>query len=230
MVSPLLVDHLTVTAPSLEAGAAFVRNALGVSPQAGGEHPRMGTHNLLLRLGDSLFLEVIAPNPSVPAPPRPRWFALDTLGPRSQPSLSTWVVRTTDIRATLSSASEALGNIEPMNRGALEWLISIPSDGSLPLGGVGPTLIEWHTDSHPAAGLEDRGLSLAGFELLHPDPERVSRLLQSLEIDAPVSVSALPGASTPRLVAHIETPHGLRSLPVLQPIASADRQNAAPPR
>lgn len=71
------IDHITITAPSLAAGAEFVSQTLGVLPQVGGEHPRMGTHNLLLRLGDALFLEVISPNPLVPAPARPRWFALD---------------------------------------------------------------------------------------------------------------------------------------------------------
>lgn len=58
------LDHLTITAPTLESGAEFVRRSLGVDPQPGGEHPRMGTHNLLRRLGDSLFLEVIAPDPA----------------------------------------------------------------------------------------------------------------------------------------------------------------------
>src|SRR4051812_12900340 len=53
---PCQLDHLTVTAPTLAQGAAFVRDALGAELQPGGEHPRMGTHNLLLRLGDTLFL------------------------------------------------------------------------------------------------------------------------------------------------------------------------------
>lgn len=83
-----LVDHITVTAPSLEAGSEFVRKALGIAPQSGGEHPRMGTHNRLLRLRESMFLEVIALNPSAIGPARPRWFALDTLTPQSMPALS----------------------------------------------------------------------------------------------------------------------------------------------
>ena len=84
-MSRSLLDHITVTTFSLEAGTAFVSKALGVSPQPGGEHPRMGTHNFLLRLGDAMFLEVIAPNPAAPAPSRPRWFGLDKLGPHSPP-------------------------------------------------------------------------------------------------------------------------------------------------
>lgn len=207
-----LIDHITVTAPSLEAGAALVRQTLGVEPQIGGEHPRMGTHNLLLRLGESMFLEVISPNPKAPAPARPRWFALDTLRPDSAPVLSAWVVRTPDIHATASACSEVLGNIEPMSRGALDWLITIPDDGSLPLHGIAPALIEWQTKAHPAAMLVDHGLSLAKLELFHPEPERISQLLRSLGLEGPLSVSSPPDGRTARIVAHINTPQGLRLL------------------
>jgi hypothetical protein len=211
-VSRSFIDHITVTAFSLEAGAAFVFETLGVAPQVGGEHPRMATHNLLLRLGDTMFLEVIAPNPAVPAPSRPRWFALDSLGPQSPSSLSTWVVRTSDIRAAAAASSEPLGTVEPMSRGALNWLITIPADGSVPLDGTAPALIEWHTDVHPAAKLEDQGLSLARLEIVHSNPDRVSRLLSSLELDAPVSVLSAPSGASARLIAYINTPQGLRVL------------------
>jgi hypothetical protein len=144
-VAETFVDHLTVTAPTLAAGAAFVNQVLGVAPQPGGEHPRMGTHNLLVRLGESLFLEVIAPNPNAAAPYRPRWFGLDCMRADALPSLSTWVVRTGDIHASVTACSEALGEIEPMSRGAINWLITIPADGSVPVDGVAPALIEWHT-------------------------------------------------------------------------------------
>lgn len=221
-VSPrrCFLDHITVTAFSLEAGAAFVRETLGVSPQVGGEHPRMATHNLLLRLGDTLFLEVIAPNPAVAPSSRPRWFALDRLGPRSPPSLSTWVVRTGDIRAAADAASEPLGAVEPMSRGALHWFITIPADGSVPLDGTAPALIEWQTDVHPASKLEDHGLSLAELEVVHPEPDRVSRLLSSLKLDAPVSVVAAPSGAAARLVAHIDTPQGIRILSAPQPFGA----------
>jgi hypothetical protein len=204
------IDHLVITAPSLEAGATYVHDALGVSPRPGGEHLRMGTHNLLLRLGESSYLEVIAANPAAARPTRPRWFALDALGADAKPSLATWVARTADIRAGSKAATEQLGAIESMSRGALEWLITLPADGSLPLDGVAPALIEWHSDTHPASRLDDYGLSLRKLELFHPDPERVTRLLKSLAIDGPVVVEK--SAVTARLVAHIETPQGMRTL------------------
>lgn len=206
------VDHLTITAPTLEAGADYVRRALGVTPQRGGEHPRMGTHNLLLRLGDSLFLEVIAANPHAAKPARPRWFALDALPPDAPPALATWVVRTPDIGASVSACPEAIGDIEPMSRGALNWRITIPADGTLPLNGIAPALIEWQAQVHPAAGLQDDGLSLARLELFHPEPERITRLLQSLSLEGPVTVSPLRGKHGACMVAHIHTPQGLRVL------------------
>jgi hypothetical protein len=172
----------------------------------------MGTHNLLLRLGDSLFLEVISPNPKAPAPSRPRWFALDTLHPNAEPMLSAWVARTPDIRSSASACAEALGNVEPMSRGALNWFITIPADGALPLNGIAPALIEWQTKVHPASTLQDHGLSLAKLELFHPEPERISRLLHSLGLEGPLSVSLPRGGCTACMVAHINTPQGLRLL------------------
>lgn len=204
------IDHLVVTAPSLDVGAAYVSHVLGVMPQPGGEHVRMGTHNRLLHLGESTYLEVIAVNPAAPRPTRPRWFGLDTLAADAKPSLATWVARTGDIRAGSEAASEQLGPVEPMSRGALEWLITIPADGEMPLDGVAPALIEWHTDAHPASHLDDYGLSLKKLELFHPYPERVEQLLKSLAVDGPVVVEK--SAVVARLVAHIDTPNGMRVL------------------
>ncbi len=215
-MSRCFIDHIAVTAPSLEVGAALVREALGVSPQVGGQHPRMGTHNLLVRLGDTLFLEVIAPNAAAPAPSRPRWFALDTLRPNAAPYLAAWVARTSDIHAVASASSEPLGHIEPMTRGTLSWLITITPDGSLPFDGIAPALIEWQTEAHPAAKLQDQGLSLASLELFHPKPARISRLLVSLGLEGPVSVLPTSSGSRPRLVAHINTPLGVRLLSASQ--------------
>jgi hypothetical protein len=208
------IDHLVVTAPSLEIGAAYVRSTLGVAPQAGGEHARMGTHNLLLRLGDALYLEVIAANPHAPAPARPRWFALDTLDRDAAAALTSWVVRTPDIQASAAACTEKLGSIEAMSRGALDWRITIPADGLPPLDGLAPALIEWQADVHPAARLADHGLSLLRFELFHAEPQRVSRLLSSLALAGPITVTSLPASRAPYLVAHIDTPQGLRLLSV----------------
>src|ERR1700739_2059301 len=97
------LDHIVITAPTLALGVDFVRQTLGVTPQMGGEHPRMGTHNYFLKLGEKIYLEVIAVNPNAPSPQRPRWFALDQVGPDELPRLATWVARTDDIKAAVSA-------------------------------------------------------------------------------------------------------------------------------
>lgn len=212
MTDGVRIDHLAVTAPSLEAGVALVRQVLGVEPEPGGEHPRMGTHNRLLRLGDDLYLEVIAPNPAAPAPGRPRWFGLDALAADAAPRLGSWVLRSGDIHAATAAASEPLGTAEPMTRGAFEWFITIPPDGRQPLGGVAPALIEWCAGGHPAARMPDRGLALESLEICHPEPARVERLLASVGFAGPVVLQPLAAGSTPFLAARIATPGGLRRL------------------
>lgn len=207
-----VIDHIVVVAPDLAAGAAYVRNALGVELQQGGAHPRMATHNLVLRLGDSTYLEVIAPDPSAPRPPRPRWFALDSLPRDARPALAAWVVRTADIHASSASCTCVVGSVEPMARGTLSWLITVPADGSLPLGGAAPMLIEWQSTPHPASALKDVGCSLHKLEICHPQPGRVQALLDTIKLATPVSLRQLEENAPPALVAHIQTPHGLRTL------------------
>jgi Glyoxalase-like domain len=207
------IDHLVITAPDLDSGAELVRRSLGIPLEQGGEHPRMGTHNRVLKLGNAVYLEVISPNPDpdAPKPERPRWFELDRMQPGRPPRLATWAARTTDIRSTLASSSEPLGHPEAMSRGPLSWLIAFPEDGSLPLGGVAPAIIEWRTD-HPAGMLREVGCSLVRLELFHPDAGRISGLLESLAIEGNVSVASLRSGEPPHLVAHILTPSGPRTL------------------
>ena len=206
------LDHLVVTAPTLAVGVAWVDAILGVAPQASGEHQRMGTHNALLRLGDARYLEVLAINPAAPPPGRPRWFALDGTASDSSPRLAGWIARTDDIRTAKAECSDQLGEIEQMTRGALNWLITIPADGSIPGDGVVPTLIEWHTHEHPASQLENQGCSLVGLEAFHPNPNSVTRILDCLGVQRVVVVNAIPVGERPYLVAHVNTRNGPRTI------------------
>jgi len=172
----------------------------------------MGTHNCLLRLGNALYLEVLSINPDAASPNRARWFELNQklayLGPR----LATWICRTNDISAAVAAAAHPLGNIEAMSRGPLHWQITIPADGSLPFEGVAPTLIEWHVENHPAASLRDVGCSLVGLEGFHPEAHEISSLLQSIGFQDRFTVFPIAPKESPCLVAHIQTPAGIRQL------------------
>jgi hypothetical protein len=201
------IDHIVVTAPSLAIGVEYVRDAVGVTPQAGGEHPRMGTHNCLLRLGDALYLEVISINPAAANPDRPRWFHLNRERSNAVPRLVTWISRTNDIRAATAASTVPLGNVEAMSRGSLSWQITIPTDGDLPLDGVAPTLIEWKA-TIPRA--------LSRISAAHWSDSKqtaaISNMLQTIGFQDEFHVSRIARGEQPHLVPHIETSAGLRKL------------------
>lgn len=207
------LDHLVLAARDLEEGTAWLENHLGVPLSPGGAHAAMGTHNRLLRLGPSLYLELIAIDPHAPAPSRPRWFALDT--PRMQaclaerPRLIHWVARSTDIAAECAACPEPLGEMTAMRRGDFEWLISVPADGHLPCDGLLPTLIEWRVPRHPAQALPEAGCTLLKLEAFHPQPVPIAAALATLDLDHAL---ALYAGNAIELVAYVETPRGLREL------------------
>jgi hypothetical protein len=210
------LDHIAVAAHSLEHGVAYVQELLGVEIPFGGAHPRMGTHNHLLRLGDSVFLEVIAIDPSAPAPPRPRWFGLDDPALQAElriaPRLLTWVVRTTQIAEVFLAASRPLGAIEPMQRGERRWLITFPNDGSLVDDGLIPAVIQWPPGAHPASQMRDLGCTLERLVAAHPDPATYRRDLASIGADRHLKIGASAPGTRPHLLAHVRTPHGVRTL------------------
>ncbi len=206
------LDHIVVTAPALAAGVEYVSDILGVPLQVGGKHARMGTHNCLLKLGESIYLEVISIDPNAPGPDRPRWFRLDDKALNSVPRLATWVARTNDIRHASAAAPDSFGNIEAMSRGQWKWSITIPGDGSLPLDGIAPTLIEWETGAHPAATLADAGCSLIRLEGFHPQAARIKELLQAINFQDEFALFSIPPGEPPHLAAFIQTPSGVHKL------------------
>lgn len=204
---PSYIDHIVVTAPELAAGVAAVETALGVSLTAGGAHRGMGTHNSLLKLGDTTYLEVIAPDPQAPRPPQPRWFGLDRLEADAAPRLAAWVIRTDDIDAASAGYTAVLGDVSSMSRGDLAWRITIRPDGCLPLDGAAPMLIEWQAQPHPAQALPDAGCALAELRLFHPDIEQLRGILTATELESRPRVH-WSGQEPAHLVACIDTPAG----------------------
>lgn len=172
------LDHLVVVADTLEQGTAWCASAFGVEPAAGGRHALMGTHNRLIRLGGALaasYLEIIAIDPAVAAPPRARWFGMDgaalRAAVRAAPRLVHWVARTNaldDARRRLVAAGFDPGPVVAAERdtpnGLLRWRITVPGDGQPLARGAVPTLIEWR-GRHPAEAMPDQGVELLCVEL-----------------------------------------------------------------
>ena len=212
--SPQLApDHLVVAAASLAQGVDWIEARLGVRAQPGGAHVAMGTHNALLRLGDRLYLEIIANDPDGKAPGRPRWFDLDEPRMRAAlaegPALIHWVARTGDIETDASRSPVDLGEILPMQRGEYRWRITVRADGHLPERGLVPTLIEWPGEHHPAARLPATGVELIAMAAEHPEPAPVRAALAALGLSETLKVTY---ERTPRLAAMLRTPRGVVTL------------------
>ena len=169
----LALDHLVVATRSLDEGLAWCEARFGLRPEAGGQHGFMGTHNRVFSIASVAFprayLEIIAIDPAVPAPERPRWFDLDDAAVQRTlmhgPRLVAWVARCTDIaaaHAALRAGGIDCGAVLHAERatpnGLLRWRIGVRADGRRLLGGAAPALIEWGA-AHPTDALGETGVT-----------------------------------------------------------------------
>ncbi|MDT6960086.1 VOC family protein [Cupriavidus sp. SZY C1] len=222
----LALDHLVVAAPDLESGAQHVADLLGIAPQPGGAHPRMGTHNRVLGLFGGMYLEVIAIDPAADAPQRPRWFGLDSDAVqqrlRDGPFLAHWaarVERPADLSRWQAQYPDRIAPAIPMDRGALHWRLTVPDDGSLPAWhgeaasageGLFPTLIQWDVPNHPGVALPRQDLALRALRGRHPHAELLRQGLAWIGAAHLIEIEQADGP--PGLTAEIETPAGIKTL------------------
>ena len=168
------LDHVIVAARNLNEGSAWIEERLGVKPVPGGKHDLMGTHNRLLKLGERVYLEVIAIDPDAPKPSRPRWMSLDEPGMVERlaqgPALVHWVMRTDAIETELERYADREVEVLSLSRGEYRWRIGVRPDGRLPCGGRCPTLIQWEGDAHPAARLPDAGCRIVELDTSESAP------------------------------------------------------------
>ena len=211
------LDHLVVAAASLEAGARWCERVLGVTPLPGGEHPLMGTHNLLLPISTPrfprTFLEIIAINPAAPDPGRIRWFDLDDAPLRASlargPRLVHFAARTGDGAATVASLKDLGIDRGPLiaarratPAGMLHWQISVREDGQRLFDGVLPTLIEWD-GPHPADAMPEPVVGLRSLRASHPQAALLQQAFRSIGLG---DVDVRAGGA--ELVAELATPSG----------------------
>ena len=213
LMPPAALDHLVVAATTLADGIDYIAETCGVAPVAGGKHLAMGTHNALLSLGERTYLEIIAVDPAGGKPSRPRWFDLDNIALQAElverPRLVHWVARTTDIDAAAARCPLPLGTVHAMARGDYRWRITIPDDGSRPMRGVLPTLIQWDVPQHPAEKLPRSGISLLQLAASHFEPKPIRAALAALGLQEAL---ALTFDREVRLAAMLRTPRGIVTL------------------
>ena len=199
----LALDHLVVAARSLDEGLAWCEASFGLRPEAGGQHRFMGTHNRIFSIASAAFprayLEIIAIDPALPAPNRPRWFDLDDAAVQRAllhgPQLVAWVARCTDIAAAhtaLRAGGIDCGAVLHAERatpnGPLRWRISVRADGRRVLAGAAPALIEWGA-AHPTDALGESGVALQAMRVSGWPAALAALLPAAIERDAALAAA-----------------------------------------
>ena len=199
--SPALLDHVILGCNDLDAGIGFVLERTGVRAAPGGIHPDRGTSNALLSLGESHYLEIMAPTPN--GKPVQAWAArqLEILKGLTSPRLMGWAVHPNDIdslaRKFRESGIEVLGpwpgsRVRPDGR-VISWKsFSLADDRHSLL----PFFIEWSADSvHPSSDAPS-GCHLEHFATAEPDTAALMKALRRIEVDAPIEHSDKPQLRT----------------------------------
>lgn len=203
------VDHLVYAVPNLEKAIADLEKKLGVAPVMGGQHRSQGTHNALIHLGNSCYLEIIAPDPSNKDFSGQRWMGIDLV---TTPKITRWAVKSNDLdrdSAYLSTVDPRLGELKGGSRkkpdgSKLFWkaTVTLPT----PEVEVLPFIIDWKGADHPTNSLP-RVCKLIELHGMHPTPYMVEAAVHSLNVDMKMGV-----ADPPYIRAVIETPNGLVEL------------------
>ena len=226
------IDHLVVMAPSLDVGVQWCEDTLGITPSAGGEHEKYGTHNRLFKIATPqyplAYFEIIAINPEAVIPKRlqvTRWFDMDDLALQKtiaqEPRLVHFVSSTDDIKAarhTLRTQGIERGQIVHASRksskGMLHWQITVREDGERLFNGCLPTLIQWGKPDaaeplrlHPRNSLPRSGVTLHSLTVHHPSSAKLQTAMDAVGL---TGVEVVNGPAN--LVATLQTPKGLVQL------------------
>tara|TARA_B100001093_G_scaffold323790_1_gene308960 strand:+ start:272 stop:883 length:612 start_codon:yes stop_codon:yes gene_type:complete len=202
----LKIDHIVLAAANLSEGLSFSEERLGVSLDPGGSHDQFGTHNKLLNLGDC-YLEVIAIDLKARKPDRKVWYDLEVFS--GAPHIVTWVCETDRMQDHLKQLPYHVGKVLSVSRGTLEWNLTVPKNGSLPMSGCAPSLIDWKGAASPATKLPDRGYRLSSLTLSHPKPTKLANFIKFALNDPRIIFKKSKHVS---LRAKIKTPAGLIEL------------------
>ncbi|HYO15055.1 MAG TPA: VOC family protein [Thermoanaerobaculia bacterium] len=173
------IDHVIVGINDLQRGIEELERLTGVRAVYGGAHPGRGTHNALISLGGSQYLEILSPNPEDEG--SSPWIGglekLTSLTPVG------WAARSDDLAAlqqTLKGQGIETGEIRPGARNQpdgtrLAWRTLGLTAPSFLL----PFFIEWDPATAHPSQTTPKGCRLTGFTLHDPAPDTLRKPLQA---------------------------------------------------
>ena len=169
------LDHIVFAASTLEEGTSFIENKLQVKLSGIGYHKDMGTHNRVVKINQSVYLEVISIDPNSVIIKSKRWFNLDCPKLQSQlkksPQVIGYVIESDD--------KKILKYYEPffkVSRGEYKWQFSMPRTKTNNLvdqsckNGIMPSLIKWDSEK-PINKMKNNHLDLQKLEIIFTESQ-----------------------------------------------------------
>ena len=142
------LDHIVLGCNTLQEGTDYVEKKLGLSLSEIGYHHYMGTHNRVIKIGENIYLEVIAIDPNANKPKHFRWFNLDNKKQQARLKISPQIIgyvienENPDMLKFYNPFFEA-------TRGDYRWEFATPKSDSNLINknliecGLVPSLIKW---------------------------------------------------------------------------------------
>lgn len=188
-------DHFVVGISDLEKGMSRVEELTGVRPVHGGRHPRIGTRNALISLGEHSYLEIIAPDPAADSAlldPALKARFMEPLKGMDSLTPFLWAVGSSDLESTAGLLRAEGIVLSPPAPGArkkpdgslLEWRASFITEPRL--DGL-PFFIEWLDPTKAPPKNSPGGCRLHRFEISGPETATVQRVAERLSLTVGIS-------------------------------------------
>jgi len=176
----LQIDQVVLGISDLDAGIREFEELTGVRPVRGGDHPELGTHNALVKIGNRIYLEILAPRPGAEVHE-----SLRSLSDLDQLTPVMWAVSTSDLDRTRDSLIEAGFELsEPLAASRVQedgpTLRFRVSEMSTSYPSSRPFLIEWDEDSPHPSESSPVACQLRWFRVIDPQLDELRRLTRQL--------------------------------------------------
>lgn len=163
------LDHIVLGSLTLDEGTEFVENILQAKLSDIGYHKDMGTHNRVIRISESVYLEVIAIDHKTINLNNRKWFNLDNSKLQSKlkksPQIIGYVIEYNNMNVT-----KYYDPFFESSRDIFKWQFAMPTfnnnilDSEIIEAGIIPSLISWKSDK-PVYQMKKNQFELISFEI-----------------------------------------------------------------
>jgi len=185
------LDHVALGINDLDAGMQEVQRLTGVRPKKVGTDAQLGTHSAVIGLGDTAFLEIIAPDPKADPDridPDLKSRVVDRLQKMDVLTPFIWAIGTSNLERTIlfarragSHGSEIMPGIRKQGWGRkTEWTWARVQR---PKSRVTPIFIQWDEDTKPPQDRAPQGCTLEVLHVITRNFKTILNLAATMQID-----------------------------------------------